>query len=62
MVDNGYLDNQGFIPIGEVVEGLPIVDMLYTGYGADREAHQFDFENGGKAYIDQEAYPSWTGF
>ena len=55
MVDNGYLDNQGFIPIGEVVEGLPIIDMLYTGYGAT-EAHQFDFENGGKAYIDK-SYP-----
>ncbi len=46
---------RGFIPIGEVVEGLPIIDMLYTGYGAT-EAHQFDFENGGKAYVDR-TYP-----
>lgn len=51
-VDNAYLDGQGFIPIGEVVEGMANADMLYSGYGAT-ESHQTDFENGGKAYVDR---------
>jgi peptidyl-prolyl cis-trans isomerase A (cyclophilin A) len=54
-VDNAYLDGQGFIPIGEVVEGMANADMLYSGYGAT-ETHQTDFENGGKAYVDRN-YP-----
>ena len=31
--NNRFLDGQGFSPIGEVVEGLEIVDKLYAGYG-----------------------------
>jgi peptidyl-prolyl cis-trans isomerase A (cyclophilin A) len=49
--DNGYLD-QGFVPIGEVIEGMEHVDMLYNLYG-DTSPRQFDFENGGKAYVDK---------
>jgi peptidyl-prolyl cis-trans isomerase A (cyclophilin A) len=49
--DNGYLD-QGFVPIGEVIEGMEHVDMLYNGYG-DTSPRQFDFESGGKAYVDK---------
>jgi peptidyl-prolyl cis-trans isomerase A (cyclophilin A) len=49
--DNAYLD-QGFVPIGEVIEGMDHVDMLYNGYG-DTAIHQPDFENGGKAYVDR---------
>jgi peptidyl-prolyl cis-trans isomerase A (cyclophilin A) len=52
LVDNKYLDTQGFVPIGEVVEGMGNVDMLYNGYGAT-ENHQPDFESGGKAYVDR---------
>jgi peptidyl-prolyl cis-trans isomerase A (cyclophilin A) len=51
-VDNAYLDGQGFVPIGEVAEGMANADMLYSGYGAT-ESHQTDFENGGKAYVDR---------
>lgn len=31
--DNSRLDSQGFSPFGEVIEGMDVVDKLYTGYG-----------------------------
>jgi peptidyl-prolyl cis-trans isomerase A (cyclophilin A) len=31
--DNTNLDRMGFAPFGRVVEGLPVVDKLYSGYG-----------------------------
>jgi peptidyl-prolyl cis-trans isomerase A (cyclophilin A) len=51
-VDNAYLDGQGFVPIGEVIEGMANADMLYTGYG-DTSIQQGSFENGGKAFVDR---------
>ncbi len=31
--NNASLDTQGFAPFGRVVEGLSVVDSLYSGYG-----------------------------
>lgn len=33
LVDNKQLDAQGFSPVGRVVEGMDVVDRLYSGYG-----------------------------
>jgi peptidyl-prolyl cis-trans isomerase A (cyclophilin A) len=31
--DNPELDDQGFTPFGKIVEGVEIIDTLYSGYG-----------------------------
>ncbi|MEQ1855132.1 MAG: peptidylprolyl isomerase [Longimicrobiales bacterium] len=33
LVDNVNLDRSGFAPVGRVVEGMDVVDQLYSGYG-----------------------------
>ena len=33
LVDNTNLDEMGFAPVGQVVEGMEVVDNLYSGYG-----------------------------
>lgn len=33
LVDNTNLDGMGFAPVGRVVEGMDVVDALYSGYG-----------------------------
>jgi cyclophilin family peptidyl-prolyl cis-trans isomerase len=35
LVDNKQLDAQGFSPIGRVVEGMDVVDQIYSEYGED---------------------------
>ena len=31
--DNAILDEQGFVPFAKVIEGMEVVDRLYSGYG-----------------------------
>jgi len=31
--DNSRLDAMGFAPFGNVIEGMEVVDSLYSGYG-----------------------------
>ena len=57
--DNARLDKDGFAPIGEVVEGMEIVDRLYAGYGESagggmRGGKQEPIFKGGNAYLDRE--------
>jgi cyclophilin family peptidyl-prolyl cis-trans isomerase len=61
LVDNARLDAQGFAPIGRVVEGMAVVDSLYSGYGENsgggvRAGKQAALFSGGSAYLDRE-YP-----
>ncbi len=61
LVDNSRLDEQGFSPFGEVVEGLEVVDRIHAGYGENagggmRRGNQDPLFEGGNAYIDRQ-YP-----
>jgi peptidyl-prolyl cis-trans isomerase A (cyclophilin A) len=58
MVDNTFLDPEAmhFAPFGQVVEGMEVVDMLYTGYGRQNVPDQQRITNEGNAYLTKE-YP-----
>jgi peptidyl-prolyl cis-trans isomerase A (cyclophilin A) len=55
-VDNANLDSQGFAPFGQVVEGMDVVDKLYSGYGRQNVPDQQRITNEGNAYLAKE-YP-----
>lgn len=57
--DNPQLDEQGFAAFGRVVEGMDVVDQLYSGYGESagggmRGGKQGPIEHGGNAYLERE--------
>ena len=59
LVDNVRNDPQGFSPMGRVVEGMSVVDSIYTGYGETsgggvRAGKQGPLLEGGNAYVDRE--------
>ena len=59
--DNSYQDAQGFVPFGEVVEGMQVADALNSEYGENsgsgiRAGKQQPLFDGGNAYMDRE-YP-----
>ena len=57
LTDNSAsLDPQGFSPIGEVVEGMSVVERLYSAYGNEPSEHQSEIAAGGNAYLKRQ-YP-----
>jgi len=59
LIDNVRLDSAGFAPFGEVVEGMDVVDQLYSGYGETsggglRRGDQSRIVAEGNAYLDAE--------
>jgi len=59
LADNSRLDAEGFAPIARVIEGMEIVDRLYSGYDEDagggmRGGKQGPLFEGGNAYLDRE--------
>ncbi len=61
--DNSYLDESGFAPFGQVVEGMDVVDRIYSGYGETQPNGQgVDYQKAfsqGTPYLD-ESYPLLT--
>jgi peptidyl-prolyl cis-trans isomerase A (cyclophilin A) len=55
LADNPALDEQNFIPFARVVEGMDVIDRLYSGYGEMRpEGKWIDpgrVEEGANAYL-----------
>jgi peptidyl-prolyl cis-trans isomerase A (cyclophilin A) len=57
--DLSYQDEQGFVPFGEVVEGMDVADALNSEYGEGsgggiRAGRQQPLFDGGNAYLDRE--------
>jgi homoserine O-acetyltransferase len=57
--DNSYQDDQGFVPFGEVVEGMDVADALNSEYGEQsgggiRAGKQQPLFDGGNTYLDRE--------
>jgi len=61
LADNTRNDAEAFTVLGTVVEGMAVVDSLYSGYGENsgsgmRQGRQGPLETGGNAFMDRE-YP-----
>ena len=58
LVDNTFLDPEAmhFAPFGQVVEGMDVVDMIYSGYGRQNVPDQQRIRAEGNAYLTKE-YP-----
>jgi cyclophilin family peptidyl-prolyl cis-trans isomerase len=59
LADNSRNDGEPFTVLGTVVEGMSVVDSLYSGYAERsgsgmRQGRQGPLANGGNAYMDRE--------
>jgi peptidyl-prolyl cis-trans isomerase A (cyclophilin A) len=54
--NSSSLDPQGFAPVGEVVEGMSVVERLYSGYGGEPSEYQGRIAAEGNAFLKQ-SYP-----
>ncbi|WP_246403120.1 peptidylprolyl isomerase [Algisphaera agarilytica] len=54
--DNQFLDDLGFAPFGEVIEGMDVVESLFKDYGETPSTKQREIQLQGNAYLDA-AYP-----
>lgn len=56
--DNSRLDAMGFTPVGKVVEGMDVVDKIYSGYGEGaprgRGPSQGRIQAEGNAYLEKD--------
>jgi peptidyl-prolyl cis-trans isomerase A (cyclophilin A) len=50
--DNSFLDPMGFSPFGHVVDGMDVVDSLYSGYGESASQSQTQIQSRGNTYLD----------
>jgi len=53
LADNPALDGMGFPPIGEVVEGMSVVDALYSAYGETPSGQQGQIAAEGNAFLNR---------
>jgi peptidyl-prolyl cis-trans isomerase A (cyclophilin A) len=51
LADNARLDGMGFSPMGRVVDGMNVVDSLYSGYGESPD--QQYIQTLGNSYLDR---------
>ena len=54
--DNAFLDAQGFVPFGQVVEGMEVVDMLNAEYGSNPQNAQGRISAEGNKFL-MASYP-----
>jgi peptidyl-prolyl cis-trans isomerase A (cyclophilin A) len=53
LVDNSYLDKEGFVPFGRVTSGMDVVEKLHA-YGRDNEPDQRRILREGNEYLEKE--------
>lgn len=60
LADNAFLDDLGFAPFAEVVDGMDVVEQLFSGYGEAPSQLQRRIQLDGNAFLD-ENYPNLDG-